>query len=116
MRFLTDEHVPRVFISTLRSNGHDVHRANDAFGEGTEDERLLEFCAGDDRMLITNDKKDFAGRLSETVDHNGIVVYTDPSALRDNPESAVHAVERVLSHYQPAELANELVWLNQWRT
>jgi len=43
MRFLTDEHVPRVFISTLRSNGHDVRRANDVFGEGTDDERLLEF-------------------------------------------------------------------------
>lgn len=116
MRFLTDEHVPRVFISTLRSNGHDVLRANDAIGEGTDDEQLLEFCSDDGRVLVTNDKKDFSGPLSDGVDHDGIVVYTDPNVLRDDPESAVRAVERVLSHYPPAELANELVWLDQWRT
>jgi len=65
-------------------------------------------------MLVTNDKKDFAGPLSEAVDHDGIIAYTEPNVLRDDPESAVRAVERVLSHYPPAELASELVWLDQW--
>lgn len=115
MFFLTDEHVPRVFITTLRSNGHDVLRANDVFGEGTDDQRLLKYCGEEGRILVTNDKKDFAGSLSETTDHEGIVVYTDPNVLRDDPESAARAIERVLSHYPPAELANEVVWLDQWR-
>jgi predicted nuclease of predicted toxin-antitoxin system len=114
MRFLADEHVPRVFTTTLQSNGHDVLRANDEFGEGTEDDHLLEFCSDEGRVLITNDKKDFAGPLSDAVDHCGIVVYTDPNVLRDDPERAVRAVERILSHYPPSEVANELVWLDQW--
>lgn len=115
MRFLTDEHVPRVFVTTLRSNGHDVVRANDVFGEATDDESLLEFCAENDRVLVTNDKKDFAGDLSAAIDHRGLVVYTDPTFLLNDPEGAVRTVERVLSHYQPSELANEIVWLDQWR-
>jgi hypothetical protein len=30
--FVTDEHVPSVFVTTLRSSGHDVIEANDVFG------------------------------------------------------------------------------------
>ncbi|WP_177227579.1 DUF5615 family PIN-like protein [Halomicrobium zhouii] len=50
MQFLTDEHVPRVFISALCSNGHEVLRANGALGEGTDDEQQIEFCADDGRI------------------------------------------------------------------
>lgn len=113
--FLTDEHVPRVFISTLRSNGHAVVMARNALGDGTQDERLVRYCAEQGHVLVTHDKKDFGGRIGDAVDHAGIVVYTDPNYLRDRPEAAVRILERVLSHYPPAELANELVWLDHWR-
>lgn len=113
--FLTDEHVPRVFVATLRSNGHNVRRATEAFGEETDDETLLRFCAEERRLFITHDKKDFGGELSEEIDHRGVVIYTDPAFLRDDPDAAVRTVERVLAHYPPAELANEVVWLDQWR-
>jgi predicted nuclease of predicted toxin-antitoxin system len=111
---LTDEHVPRVFITTLRSSDHEVLEARTVFGEATDDEQLLSYCGANDHILLTHDKKDFT-RLSETVTHAGIVVYTDPNYLRDAPESAVRTLERVFSHYPPAELTNELVWLDQWR-
>ena len=114
MSLLTDEHVPRVFINTLRSNGHEVVEARDTFGEATDDERLLRYAGENGHIIITHDKKDFA-RLTETVDHAGLVVYTDPNYLRDDPEGAVRTLERVFSHYPPAELTNELVWLDQWR-
>jgi predicted nuclease of predicted toxin-antitoxin system len=112
---LTDEHVPRVFITTLRSNGYEVVEARSVFGRATEDEELLRYCGDDGHLLVTHDKKDFSGKLSETVEHAGIVVYTDSNYLRDDPEGAVRTLERVLSHYPLAELSNELVWLDQWR-
>ncbi|MFB6189185.1 MAG: DUF5615 family PIN-like protein [Halapricum sp.] len=112
--FLTDEHVPRVFINTLRSNGYEVLKARDVFGEATDDERLLRYAGENNHILVTHDKKDFA-RLTETVAHAGLVVYTDPNYLRDEPEGAVRTLERVFSHYPPEELPNELVWLDQWR-
>lgn len=112
---LTDEHVPRVFITTLRSNGHDVTEARDAFGEATDDEQLLGYCGENGHVLVTHDKKDFADNLATTVEHAGIVVYTDANWLRDDPERAVRTFERILSYYPPTELTNELVWLDQWR-
>lgn len=36
----TDEHVPSVFVTTLRSSGYEVVRANDVFGEATNDREL----------------------------------------------------------------------------
>ena len=60
MSFLTDEHVPRVFITTLRSNGYEVVRAKDVFGEATDDEELLRYAGKNGFVLVTHDKKDFA--------------------------------------------------------
>lgn len=114
MSVLTDEHVPSVFITTLRSNGHEVVAANDVFGESTDDEVLLRHAGENNHLLLTHDR-DFAGRLHETIDHAGIVVYTDANFLRDEPERAVRTVERVFAHYPPEELHDELVWLDQWR-
>ncbi|WP_138005248.1 DUF5615 family PIN-like protein [Halalkalirubrum salinum] len=115
MRFLTDEHVPNVFITTLRSSGFEVLKANDLFGEATNDRQLLEYCADQGYLLVTHDKKDFAGTVGDDVDHNGIVIYTDPIFLRDQPEAAVRIIERVLDHYPPEELHGEHIWLDQWR-
>lgn len=66
-------------------------------------------------MLITHDKKDFSGNVAETIDHQGIVIYTDANFLRDEPETAVRTLEHVLDHVPSAELANEIVWLDEWR-
>ena len=102
MDVLADEHVPSVVITTLRSNGHDVVEANDVFGESTDDEHLLRYAGENDHVLVTHDR-DFAGRLSRTVDHAGVVVYTDANYLRDEPEDAVRTLERVLAHYSGSE-------------
>jgi uncharacterized protein with PIN domain len=110
--FLTDEHVPRVFCTVLRSNGYNVVRARDVFGEGTDDEELLEYCESEGYLFVTHDKKDFASQESDA----GVIVYTDSVFLRDEPEAAVRAVERVLDVYPTSELRGEVVWLSQWRS
>ena len=113
MAVLTDEHVPRVVITTLRSNGHEVVKANTVFGEATSDAQLLRYCREHGHVLLTHDR-DFAGDLSETIEHAGIVVYSDANFLRDCPEDAVRALERVFTYYPPEELHDEVVWLDQW--
>ena len=113
--FLTDEHVPSVFVTTLRSNGYSVTEATDVFGQGTNDRELLEYSGENGRVLVTHDKTDFTGELSTAVDHAGIVIYTDPVFLRDDAGGAVRTLERILEHYPPEELSGECVWLDQWR-
>ena len=113
--FVTDEHVPSVFVTTLRSSGHDVIEANDVLGEATDDRRLLRYCGENGHVLVTHDRTDFAGELMDTLDHTGIAVYTDTNFLRDDPESVVRTLEGVLSQYPPDELTNEVVWFEHWR-
>jgi predicted nuclease of predicted toxin-antitoxin system len=98
---LTDEHVPSVFVTTLRSKGHDVRRAIEELSEGTDDYELLSYCAENGAILLTHDKKDFAGETETTVDHDGIVIYTDANFLRDRPEEAVRTLERALDTTLP---------------
>jgi len=112
--FCTDEHVPSVFITTLQSGGYEVIKANTIFGEGTDDRRLLEYCAENKHIFVTHDKKDFSGPVSDDVDHAGIVIYTDPLLLRDDPDRVIRTVERILAYYPPEELAGEQIWLDQW--
>lgn len=113
--FLADEHVPSVFVTSVRSNGYPVRTATAEFGEGTNDRDLLEYCAANDHIFITNDKKDFTSEFSNAVDHAGIVIYTDPVFLREAPADAVRLIELILEFYSPEELAGERVWLDQWR-
>lgn len=77
VEFCADEHVPSVFVTTLRSNGYPVVRADEILGESTEDERLLEHCATEEYVLLTHDKKDFGGEVGAAVSHAGVVVYTN---------------------------------------
>lgn len=112
--FCTDEHVPSVFVTTLRSNGYTVVRANDVFGEATEDTRLLEYCSAEGLHLVTHDKKDFGGRVGKELDHPGIFIYTDPRPLRNEPEMVVRAFETVLEYTSSTELESERIWIDQW--
>lgn len=115
LSLFTDEHVPSVFVTTLRSNGYPVRTATEVFGEGADDRTLLEYCGEHDHVFVTNDKKDFSGELAESVTHAGIVIYTDPVFLRATPGEAVRTLERVFEQYPPDELSGERVWLDQWR-
>jgi len=112
--FCTDEHVPSVFVTTVRSNGYEVVTATDVFGEGTDDRRLLEYCADKNHIFVTHDKKDFGGRLGDEITHAGIVIYTDTVPLRRSPEQVVRTLDRVFERYPPAQLRGERVWLDQW--
>ena len=66
---------------TLRSSEHDVIEANDVFGEATDDQRLLRYCGEHGHVLVTHDRTDLAGKLTDTVDHAGIPVYTVPTSF-----------------------------------
>ena len=113
--FLADEHVPSVFVNTLRSNDYHVMLVKETLGEGTSDAELLEYASENNFVLITHDKKDFGGKQGTEIEHAGIVIYTDPLFLRRSPEKAVHVLDRVFEHYPAEELTGNRVWLDQWR-
>ena len=57
--FCTDEHVPSVFITPLRSNEYDVIRVTDVLAREPTTQ-LLRYCGEEDPILITHDKNSSA--------------------------------------------------------
>lgn len=112
LAFLADEHVPRVFLTTLRSSGYTVERAQDRYGQHSVDETIIDDCRDAGLIVLTNDR-DFV-RLGTERDHSGIVMYTDRNRLLDAPLKAVEAVDRMNRYYSPDSIAGQIEWLDNW--
>lgn len=106
--FVADEHVPVAVVEALRSNGYDVYWARKEYGEGTKDTALLEACADDGRVILTNDN-DFV-RLAGELEHSGVMIYNDQKLP---PREVVRAVVHVDNAYFDS-LENQTVWLEGW--
>jgi predicted nuclease of predicted toxin-antitoxin system len=112
-RFLLDEHVNRTFERVLREEGIEVIQAKDEMGEQTIDEPLLEWCAKNQYVIITNNLKDFKP-LHEQRDHQGIFAYSDQGLPNRDPEGLARAVVAVIEQYGTEEFKNEFVDLGEW--
>lgn len=109
LSFLADEHVSRVFVVELHSNGYDVATVGKDYREGTPDVEHLEQSRVNGRVILSNDS-DFT-RLHENYDHAGIVLYTDQTM----PVSEfIRGIKRVERYVPEAELRNRIVWLDDW--
>lgn len=80
MRLLLDANLSARRIGPpLREQGHDVRGvADEPALEGVDDESILELAAGDDRILLTPNSRDFAPicrALAEAErDHAGVIL------------------------------------------
>ena len=104
---VADENVPTPVVEALRSNGYEVHRAQEEYGQGTTDSEILEACAEEERVVLTNDN-DFA-LLAEDTEHAGVVIYNDQD-LRTR--EILRGVVRIDNAYDSLE--NQLEWLEGW--
>jgi len=112
-QLLLDEHVGRVLERLLRERGHKVRQAKDEFGEYTDDAALLEWCATNGVVLITNNAKDFEPLASEQP-HAGILLYYDQSLPATDPEGLAQTIDEVFTQYGMAGVENELIHLGEW--
>ena len=113
IRFLLDEHVSRVFETVLHERGYRVEQAKDVLGEGTNDEKLLRWCAKNNVLVISNNTTDFE-RLHPTIDHAGIFLYSETNLDYAEPEGIAQTVDIVIDQFGPDELANSIIYLEQW--
>ena len=72
----------------LRERGHEVRQAKDEFDEYTDDAALLEWCATNGVVLVTNNAKDFEPLASKRA-HAGILLYYDQSLPETDPEGLI---------------------------
>ncbi len=109
MKVCLDENVPDHVKLRLEAEGHDVGFSRDVAGQGTPDKELLELCAQEQRVLLTNDR-DF-DRLHEVVHHEGILRYSLNQQTREGWKKIVEGIGLIDEHLK---MRNELQWPKQW--
>jgi hypothetical protein len=112
-QILLDEHVGRVFERLLRERGHEVEQAKDRFGEYTTDDALLQWCANNSFVLVTNNASDFEP-LHRGHDHAGILLYYEQALPDTDPEGLARTVDEVFNQYGTDGVKNELVDIGEW--
>lgn len=109
LSFLADEHVKRVYVTELRSNGYDVAVVDGDYAAGTPDADLLAESHSTNRILLSNDS-DFAV-LDAEYDHAGIILYDDQTMSVTDFIQGINTIER---HVPTDEIQNEIFWLDEW--
>lgn len=80
MRLLLDANLsPKQIGSALKQRGHDVlSLASDAALSALDDPQVLELAAGENRLLVTRDSRDFAPLLRQWAEadrhHSGCIL------------------------------------------
>ena len=117
LRFQLDEDCQALALaSALRQHGIDVMTTNEAGLSGVDDETQLREAAGHDRVIVTNNIRDFVPLHSRWLTegrpaHAGIVVFAQQeSSIGETVRRLAH-LSRTLSAEQ---MKNRLEWLNSW--
>jgi len=101
-RFKLDENIPRDAEALLRDAQHDVHSVFDEGADGGADDRLLDLCRSEKRILITLNL-DFGDiRLYPPPSHSGIWILRPPSQGIGNTLVLLTAALALLDR-EPAE-------------
>lgn len=77
-RIYANENLPLPVVDELRRLGHDVLTTHDSgrAGQRISDENMLAFAVGENRILLTHNRRHFIRLHGENPQHCGIIVTT----------------------------------------
>ena len=77
-RLYSNENVPLELVGQMRSRGHDVLTSYEAGNANSRipDDEVLQFAYATDRILLTNNRRNFIRLHRCGTEHSGIIVFT----------------------------------------
>lgn len=72
-----DEQFPLPVVEFLRTLGHDVLTVQEAGNAGSSDPEVLTFAVSSQRLVLTQNRRDFIRLHLQKPNHAGIIVCTD---------------------------------------
>jgi predicted nuclease of predicted toxin-antitoxin system len=118
VRLALDHHYSLLIAEQFRDRGHDVVAVYERGWHQCSDEELLDRCAADDRVLLTNNVGDFVAIAqrwaAEGRPHAGLVFTSDASLPRTRATIGTYAdLLEVLLRDNPGEVAfvDRIHWL-----
>jgi len=107
MKFKLDENMPTSAGTLLRQRGHDAHTVFDELLNGEADEKIVDSCRKERRILITLDT-DFSDiRAYPPKDYTGIVLLRPH---RQSEPQIIRMLETVLPVFQ-TEPIHGFLWI-----
>jgi hypothetical protein len=109
IRFLADANLDHAVVQGVRRRepSIDIKSANDAGLESLPDDKVLELAAGEDRVLVSHDKRTMPAYLAARI-RSGL---RSPGVLLAMPSASVGEVVESLLMIWSASLAEE--WIDQ---
>lgn len=108
-KIYADEQFPRPVVELLRELGHDVLTVQESGNAGFTDPEVLKFATANDRIVLTQNRRDFKKLHQLNSSHGGIIVCTedrDVLALTTRIHNAIIAeeflAEKIVSVVRPA--------------
>jgi hypothetical protein len=111
LRLASDADVHGDIIRGLRRRipTFDLSRSQDALGEGAPDERVLEWAASENRVLVTNDRNTMIGfayaRVAASRPMPGLIVTSNDQSIG----SAIEDLLLIAEHMSEEEMRNQIV-------
>jgi predicted nuclease of predicted toxin-antitoxin system len=96
VRLYADEQFPRPAVEHLRSLGHDVLTVQEAGNASASDPEVLAFAIADNRVILTQNRRDFVKLHQSQPDHSGIIICSDDQnffRLAERTHAAISAEE-----------------------
>lgn len=88
-----DEQFPLPVVKLLRDLGHDVLTVQESANAGLPDPEVLEFAILNQRVVLTQNRRDFKRLHKLNSDHTGIIVCTEDR----NSEALANRIDRVIA-------------------
>jgi predicted nuclease of predicted toxin-antitoxin system len=76
-RLYADEQFPRPVVEHLRSLGHDVLTVQEADNAGKSDAEVLAFAIANNRVVLTQNRRDFVKLHQSQPNHAGMIICSD---------------------------------------
>lgn len=76
-RLYADEQFPRAAVQHLRGLGHDVLTVQEAGNAGQPDSEVVTFAIATDRIILTQNRRDFVKLHRSNSEHPGMLICSD---------------------------------------
>lgn len=110
MKFLADENIASVVISTLMKNGHDVKAIINSRLQGCSDAQLIQISLSEKRIILTHDK-DFISLFENQQSLFSVIVIRLATV---NPERVNRIFLEFLDAYGQENLTHRLVIIEEF--
>ena len=118
MKIFLDHHYPKALVQALRESGTDAVSAFEVGMQLASDEEILEYCRGEERVVLTNNHSDFAQIARNWSiahrNHCGIIYTSDNSLPRTvaNAGQIARRIKLLIATIPPgSDLQDQQPWL-----